>query len=227
MTSPPERRPLLRRDTWIAAGIGLSLLSSTTAIALWVFAPPRSATVPEPAPSASTPLGVPPAPPRRASLATPGKSTNSRAPRGDNTADPAPRWLPADVRVPSRRAAAPASPSVLALADRLHLNADVLVAQLGDPQGEIPKAAADRLQRAYDAADALAVRLGLDEGRTQSLSTLYTSHAFSVLAEERRSAPDPLDPERREQIEEATLDAIRATCDEDTATLAEAEIASL
>ncbi len=118
---------------------------------------------------------------------------------------------------------APASASVVALGERLHLNPQVLSAQLGDEHGEISTLAADRLERGFKTGEALAKRLGLDESRSQSLVALITYQVFSLLHEEKQAAPGNVDPAKIDELTDALLEDIRVTCGE--AAVAEAKSA--
>jgi hypothetical protein len=115
---------------------------------------------------------------------------------------------------------------VAALGERLHLNPQVLALQLGDEHGEVPKPRALRLERGFETGEALARRLGLDEGRTQSLVALVTYYVFSLLREE-KAAPGGVDPARLEALSDALLDDIRATCGEDAVAAAKSDLAVL
>jgi hypothetical protein len=128
---------------------------------------------------------------------------------------------------PSRSPGGTASPSVIALAERLRLHPQILADELGDANGEIPAPSAERLERGFTTAGALARRLGLDEGRSQSLVSLITFYVFSVLREEKMSAPGGADPARLEELTTSLLRDIRAACGDDAADAAERELARL
>ncbi len=105
-----------------------------------------------------------------------------------------------------------ASPSTIALAERLHLLPEGLVQAFGDEAGDIPRDVAQRLDKAYDAAVSLAKQRNLNEAKTQSVTTLLTHHAFRVLQEEKAAAPGPADPTRIEASREQVLNALEMTC---------------
>ncbi len=115
---------------------------------------------------------------------------------------------------------------MVALGERLHLDPQALALQLGDEHGEIPERWADRLERGFKTAEALARRLGLDESRTQSIVALSTYYVFSVLREE-KAAPGGVDPARVEALTDTLLADIRATCGEATAAAAKSDLAGL
>lgn len=224
LRSPPTRTD--RRWTWVMIGIGLNTAASLTAIALWLFSPGRA-----PAPSAPAPPSISEAPAYgqdRPAAGGPGsppfhppRRPARRADRGDAN-DP----VPLTPVGPMRKG--PAAPdSVTALAERLHLNPRVLVADLGDERGELSPAAAKRLERAFEAAESMARRLGLDEPQSRSLVNVLTSHTFRMLVEEKAAFPSPVDPERSDEIMDETVGAVRAACGEPAAILVQAEIASL
>lgn len=105
-----------------------------------------------------------------------------------------------------------ASASTTALADRLHLRPDALAQAFGDETGDIPRNVAQRLEQAHEAASSLAKQRKLDEGQTQSLTTLLTHYAFRVLQEEKSAAPGPADPTRIEALREEILTDVETTC---------------
>jgi hypothetical protein len=192
------------------AGIGFNTIVSLTAIALWVAAPGRGS-APDPSVPAfavgseaphrafSSPGAAPPTPPARN-----GGGSGSAEPV-EARADPA---LP--TRRPGRLAPISGSPGN-ALADRLHLSQQALDL-LADARGQLPKASAERLERAFDAGNAFARRLSLDDSRTQSATALFTQYAFNILREEKRSAPGSVDPARIEEIAGEITGDLRLTC---------------
>lgn len=216
---------MTRRERWMLTGIGFNTLASLTAIALWVVAPQRGG--PMKCPPGEAALSIPPLPaqpvppPRRSparldrgAAAQPGNGAFAEAPE-------------LGARLPQKRLDGSAVPSsVTALGDRLHLNPQVLALQLGDEHGEVPARWAERLEHGFATGEALARRLGLDEGRTQSLVALVTYHVFSRIREE-KAAPGGVDPARLEALDEALLDDVRTTCGEDAVAAAKSALAGL
>jgi len=220
------------RETWMLVGIGFNTITSLTAIALWVVAPPRSGATPGPSSEAvSAAIPRPPAqlvmPPRRP-FPRPGPGPAAASPPGNEvlTDSPAPAAV---AQLPQRQSkgGVAVSASVVALAERLHLNPEVLAAQLGDEHGEVPKPSADRLERGFKTAEALAKRLSLDESQTQSIVALLTYHVFSLLREEKQAAPGSVDPARIDELTDSILNDVRVTCGEKIATEAKSAIAGL
>ena len=206
-------------------GIGFNTLASLTAIALWVMAPHRGGPLqcpPGQAAASIPPLPAQPVPPPRRPPARPDPGPTAQLGSGVVVEAPEPA-----ARLPQKQLEGAAAPgAVVALAERLHLNPQVLALQLGDAHGDVPKPWAARLERGFEAGQALARRLGLDEGRTQSLVALFTYHVFSRLREE-KAAPSGVDPARAEALDEALLDDIRTTCGEDAVTAAKSALAGL
>ena len=210
-------------------GIGFNTLASLTAIALWVTSPrgrgapaspggPSGAVV-----SRSQPQDQPVQPPHRVSARfLPGTAPQ---PVDDGVDVVAPGSL---ARLPQRAGSGTAaSASVIALGERLHLNPQVLTAQLGDEHGEISTLAADRLERGLKTGEVLAKRLGLDESQAQSLVALITYHVFSLLREEKQAAPGAVDLTRVDELTDTLLDDIRLTCGDPAAVAARSEVRGL
>lgn len=213
----------VERETWMILAIGINTLASFTAIALWAFAPPRgNAPATPPAGAVTRPQAQDqPIPPLRRSPVKliPGATP----PPFDGPVLAAPD-IP--TRATSKQGAG-ASTSVVALGERLHLNPQVLSAQLGDEHGEISTLAADRLDRGFKTGEALAKRLGLDENRTQSLVALITYHVFSLLREEKKAAPGTVDPTKIDELTDALLDDVRLTCGDPAAAEAKSAVRGL
>ena len=106
---------------------------------------------------------------------------------------------------------------MVALGERLHIDPDALAAQLGDEHGEVSKPTADRLERGFMTAEALAKRLGLGESQTQSIVALFTYYVFSLLREEKQAAPGSVDPARIDELNAALLNDVGVTCRETVA----------
>jgi hypothetical protein len=116
------------------------------------------------------------------------------------------------------------APSTLALAERLHLEPQTLAQTFADESGEVPTNVAKRLEHAFDSATSFAKNRKLDESQSQSVVAILTYYEFSVLREEKATAPGPADPTRLESIRDELLTDIRTTCGEDTRGAAEKEI---
>jgi hypothetical protein len=121
----------------------------------------------------------------------------------------------------------PAPPTVVALGQRLGLNPQVLSSQLGDEHGDLSALMTDRLERGFNTAAALAKRLGLDEGRTQSVVTLITNHVLNLLLEEKKAAPGSVDRARIDELISTLLDDLRVTCGDAVATEARSTVSGL
>jgi hypothetical protein len=218
------------------AVIAFNTLASLTAIALWAItfyrgASPRSAL--DHAPRAPlAPLEGAEAPRRgftRGSgprLALPPALPNGGAePPGSHDAEGEARPASAPPRQLARPTPADVAPAG-SLAARLNMNPRAL-ADLQDAQGNLPKASAERLDHAFDAGTALAHRLSLDGPKTQSLVSLATYYAYSVLREEKSVAPGIVDPERIKAITDEVTGDIRATCGDNVSAEAAPMLAAL
>jgi hypothetical protein len=211
---------------WLLAVVALNSTASLVAVALWAFFPcrgnaARCPPAPGPAGEAARPaVAAQAAPQRRLPLPV----RQPAAPRAGGVAGEAP---PAAVRMPTKRAARSASAATTALADRLHLNPEVLAEHLCDEDGELPKGVAARLERGFDAGRSLAKRLNADDGRTQSLVALMTDYTVSVLVEERKAAPNPPDRARIDELQSELVDAVRTTCGDTAAEAVKNELAGL
>ncbi len=217
-----------RREIWMLAGIGFNTIASLTAIALWALAPPRGGPMKglpgEAAVSAASipPLPTPPMPPPRRPSTRMGRGMTAQP--GNEPGLEAPE---VGSRLSHKRSeGAAVATSVTELGERLHLNPQVLALQLGDEHGEVPKLWAERLERGFKTGEDLARRLGLDEGRAQSLVALFTYYVFSELREE-KAAPSGVDPERLEALSDGLLDDVRSACGEDAAAAAKSALAGL
>ncbi len=220
------------RETWMLVGIGFNTITSLTAIALWVVAPPRSGASRGPSSEAVSatmprPQAQPVMPPRRP-LPTPEPGPAAAPPSGDEVLTDAPA-PPVITRLSQRQGQGEATvkASVVALGESLHLDPQVLTDQLGDEHGEVSRSAAARLERGFKTGEALAKRLDLDESKTQSLVALFTYHVFSVLREEKQAAPGSVDPARIDELTESLLNDVRVTCGEAIAADAKSAIAGL
>jgi hypothetical protein len=192
--------------------IGVNTLASFTAIALWAIAPRRGdAPVGPPVAAISRPQAqdLPiPRPQRPPARLVPGSTAPPQPIDGPIHAAPD---LPPRLTL-KQGAGSPPPASVVALGDRLHLNPQVLSAQLGDEHGVIASLAADRLEQAFKSGEALARRLGLNENRSQSLVALITYHVFSLLREEKKAAPGSVDPARIDELTDTLVEDVRLTC---------------
>jgi hypothetical protein len=215
------------------AGIAFNTVASLTAIGLWIASPGRSGPAQCP-PEKNAPIATAP-PPRTAAprailppnlpLDAPPRSRPRDAPElAENAENAEP---PVNLIAPSKNPTGLASPALLELTSRLNLNPQVVAAQLGDETGELPKPYAERLERGFNAAGALAQRHNLDEGRSQSLAALVTFHVLNVLREEKKAAPSAVDPARIKELERALGEDVRISCGEDVARDVERAIADL
>lgn len=231
MTSPTGAD---RRARWMMVAIGFNTITSLTAIGLWLASPrmtggaprsPISTTETRPAPqrnAAPPPNAAIPAPlvaPRPEPIPQTAPQPSSFAPDPEQAAPPIAGRAPASIRP-----GVSASPSLVALATRLTLHPQILASELADENGELPPGAADKLERAHAAGAAIAQRLSLDEGATQSMKTLLTSYAFRVLSEQKQAAPGAVDPSKIEELKTGTVNDIRSTCGDEAANAAEREI---
>jgi hypothetical protein len=116
------------------------------------------------------------------------------------------------------------SPAAAALAAKLHMRPDALV-DLAGPDGDVPKDAAQRLERADDAGRGLGKRLGLDDVKVQTFGNPFRNHVYILLLEERRGVP--VDPERVREITDETLAGVRATASPDAGDEAARELSHL
>ncbi len=206
----------------------LNTVLSLGALGLWFFSPNRgrdglpsatSTNTSAPFPVAAQP---PPGPPNRFPQRRPGQAAPLPAPPDM----PAGALPPArfDARGLSRTGNFKIAPSTQALADRLHLDAQILAQTFADEAGELPPHVAKRLEHAFDSSTSLAKTRKLDESQSQSVVAILTYYEFSVLREEKAAAPGPADPSRIESIRNEILTDIRTTCGEDTAKATELEI---
>jgi hypothetical protein len=212
-----------KRISWLIVATVLNTALSAGAIGLWFFSPNRHR---DTAPASSA-IDTPRRPaPERFSQRSPGQpapplpgpleqGTNAPPPHSAGRFDP--RGL-------SRRGTAKIAPSTQALAERLHLEPQILAHTFGDENGELPKDVAKRLEHAFESATSLAKQHKLDESQSQSLVALLTYYEFSVLREEKSSAPGPVDPTRIEEIQDQLLTDIEITCGEEIRKAAEKEI---
>jgi hypothetical protein len=121
----------------------------------------------------------------------------------------------------------PAPAAVVELGQRIGLNPQALSSQLGDEHGDLSALTTDRLERGFNTATALAKRLGLDPGRTQSVVTLITNHVLLLLLEEKKAAPGSVDRARIDELTSTLLDDIRVTCGDTVATEARSAVSGL
>jgi len=197
---------------------------SLGAIGLWFFAPNRT-----PNPALVTPAAPQPPTPRpqlpridRFPERAPGQAAPLPAPPEGALSAPRPGTF--DPRGLSRTGNGKISPSTQALADRLHLEPQILAQTFADESGELPRDVAKRLEHAFDSASALAKQRKLDESQSQSVVAILTYYEFSVLREEKAAAPGPAVPNRLERLGEEMLPDIQTTGGEDTRKAAEQEI---
>jgi hypothetical protein len=213
------------------AGIAFNTVASLTAIGLWIAGRSGPAQCP---PETTAPISavtpprttaprtlLPPNPPLDDSPRSRPRDPPEPARDGEN-AEP-----PVNLVAPSKNSTGLASPALIELTSRLNLNPQVVAAQLGDADGELPKPYAERLERGWSAGGALARRHNLDEGRSQSLVALMTFHVLSVLREEKKAAPGDVDPARIEELERALVEDVRSSCGEDVARDVKRAIADL
>jgi hypothetical protein len=211
------------------AGIAFNTVASLTAIGLWIASPGPSGPAQCP-PEKAAPISAAP-PPRTASpraipppnlpLDDPPRDPPEPASDGEDVAPPV------NLVAPSKNSAGSASPALIELTSRLNLNPQVVAAQLGDANGELPTPYAERLERGFNAGGALARRHNLDEGRSQSLVALVTFHVLNVLREEKKAAPRDVDPARIEELERALVEDVRTSCGDDVARDVKRAIADL
>lgn len=140
--------------------------------------------------------------------------------------------IPPAADLPSRSTSkqgsgAPAPAAVLELGQRIGLNPQALSSQLGDEHGDLSALTTDRLERGFNTATALAKRLHLDEGRTQSVVTLITNHVLNLLLEEKKAAPGSVDRARIDELTSTLLDDIRVTCGDAVTTEAKSAVVGL
>jgi predicted O-methyltransferase YrrM len=121
----------------------------------------------------------------------------------------------------------PAPAAVVELGQRIGLSPQALASQLGDEHGDLSALTTDRLERGFNTAAALAKRLGLDEGRTQSVVTLVTNHVLNLLLEEKKAAPGSVDRARIDELTSTLVDDIRVTCGDAVATEAKSAVVGL
>jgi hypothetical protein len=212
--------------------IGFNTIASLTAIGLWVASPCRSgpgqcAPAASDTGNAARPAALTPPPPRRPRI--------SQLPVPSSYGPPADGEVAPDEQAPpsgnpidrSTKSAVSPSPSLVALAESIHLNPQAIADALADEKGEISNSQAQRLERSFKTATALADRLSLNESQTQSLQALITYYVFSLLREEKRASPGSVDPATLEQQKSALINDIRATCGPDVASAAERVIEGL
>lgn len=223
-----------KRARWMMVAIAFNTITSLTAIGLWLASPRMTGGAQSPpAPTmdarpAPRPIAAPPPPIAAPRLITPSPQGAPQQPTSFAPGEPEPAPPQRAGRDPAGiRSTVKASPSLVALADRLTLNPQILASELADENGELPPRAADKLERGHSTGGAIARRLSLDENKTQSITALMTYYAFSVLREERRAAPGAVDPTKIEELKASAVNDIRTTCGDEAASAAEREISGI